>query len=50
MKDLTEQCERKAREWDQRSQMRKDELTAIGTASAQLAPIKSHGVWPPRDR
>merc|ERR1719456_1794847 len=32
LKDLTEQCERKAREWDQRSQMRKDELTAIGTA------------------
>merc|ERR1719456_75964 len=32
LKDLTEQCERKAREWDQRSQMRKEELTAIGTA------------------
>merc|ERR1719281_730409 len=32
LKDLTEQCERKAREWDQRSQMRKDELTAICTA------------------
>jgi len=32
VKDLAEQCERKAREWDQRSQLRKDELVAIGQA------------------
>jgi len=32
LKDLTEQCERKAREWDQRSSMRKDELAALGKA------------------
>jgi peptidoglycan hydrolase CwlO-like protein len=32
LKDLTEQCERKAREWDQRSSMRTEELKAIATA------------------
>jgi len=32
MKDLTEQCERKSREWDQRSTLRKGELEAIGQA------------------
>merc|ERR1719487_800208 len=32
LKDLTEQCERKAREWDQRSSMRKDELAALDKA------------------
>jgi hypothetical protein len=32
LKDLTEQCERKANEWDQRSGMRKQELAAISQA------------------
>jgi len=32
MKDLTERCEMKAREWDQRSQMRAGEVTALGKA------------------
>jgi len=32
MKDLTERCELKAREWDQRSQMRAGEVTALGKA------------------
>merc|ERR1719305_464609 len=32
LKDLTEQCERKAREWDQRSSMRKGELAALDKA------------------
>merc|ERR1719272_2925680 len=32
IKDLTAKCESKSKEWDQRSQMRQDELTAISTA------------------
>jgi chromosome segregation ATPase len=32
LKDLTEQCERKANEWDQRSSMRTQELAAISQA------------------
>merc|ERR1719181_2432437 len=32
LKDLTERCEVKAKEWDQRSQMRADETTAITQA------------------
>merc|ERR1719198_137678 len=32
LKDLTAKCELKAREWDQRSQMRADELTALNKA------------------
>merc|ERR1719352_696798 len=32
IKDLTAKCEVKSNEWDQRSQMRSDELTAISTA------------------
>jgi len=32
MKDLTERCELKAREWDQRSTMRAGEVTALGKA------------------
>merc|ERR1719473_2541676 len=32
LKDLTEKCNSKSKEWDQRSQMRQDELTALTTA------------------
>merc|ERR1719235_2103530 len=32
LKDLTEKCNLKSKEWDQRSQMRQDELTALTTA------------------
>jgi uncharacterized coiled-coil DUF342 family protein len=32
LKDLTEKCDAKSKEWDQRSQMRQDELTALTTA------------------
>merc|ERR1719174_1669934 len=32
MKDLTERCELKAREWDQRSSMRNGEVTALAKA------------------
>merc|ERR1719174_592095 len=32
LKDLTAKCELKAREWDQRSAMRGDELTALNAA------------------
>merc|ERR1719238_904186 len=32
LKDLTGQCELKAREWDQQTQMRADELSALGGA------------------
>merc|ERR1719443_1532486 len=32
LKDLTEKCNAKSKEWDQRSQMRRDELTALTTA------------------
>merc|ERR1719326_1981474 len=32
MKDLTERCELKAREWDQRSQMRAGEVKALTMA------------------
>jgi len=32
LSDLTQQCEFKAREWDQRSKMRADELTALAQA------------------
>jgi len=32
LKDLTEKCELKAREWDQRSQMRGEEVTALTAA------------------
>merc|ERR1719379_3233956 len=32
IKDLTEKCNHKSREWDQRSEMRSQELTALSTA------------------
>jgi len=32
LKDLTERCEMKANEWDPRSQMRSDEVTALTKA------------------
>merc|ERR1719156_299001 len=32
LKDLTSKCELKAREWDQRSQMRSEEVTALTAA------------------
>merc|ERR1719221_448452 len=32
MKDLTARCEQRARDWDQRSQMRHDELTSLSQA------------------
>merc|ERR1719324_2015386 len=32
LKDLTAKCELKAREWDQRSQMRSEEVTALTAA------------------
>merc|ERR1719243_191384 len=32
LKDLAEKCNAKSKEWDQRSQMRQDELTALTTA------------------
>jgi len=32
LKDLTDKCNSKSKEWDQRSQMRQDELTALTTA------------------
>merc|ERR1719253_2492948 len=32
LKDLTEKCNSKSKAWDQRSQMRQDELTALTTA------------------
>merc|ERR1719161_1003024 len=32
LKDLTEKCNLKSKEWDQRSQMRQDELSALTTA------------------
>merc|ERR1719247_3898945 len=32
LKDLTSKCELKAREWDQRSQMRAEEVTALTAA------------------
>jgi len=42
LKDLTGQCEHKAREWDQRSKTRSDELTALGEGiriiSGQVKP------------
>ena len=38
IKDLTEKCNLKSREWDQRTQMRQDELTALTTA---LTIVKS---------
>merc|ERR1719240_1232361 len=38
IKDLTEKCNLKSREWEQRSQMRQDELTALTTA---LTIVKS---------
>jgi len=50
LKDMTEQCERKANEWDQRSGMRKQELAAIsqaleilGTASAKAEETGAGG-------
>merc|ERR1719261_1221440 len=36
MKDLTAKCEMKAKEWDQRSKMRADELTAVSQALAVM--------------
>merc|ERR1719487_21893 len=36
MHDLTAKCEMKAKEWDQRSQMRADELTALSQALAVM--------------
>merc|ERR1719236_244960 len=36
LKDLTAKCELKAKEWDQRSQMRADELAAITQALAVI--------------
>merc|ERR1719181_2458701 len=37
LKDLTEKCEIKAKEWDQRSQMRADELAALTQALQVLS-------------
>mmetsp|Transcript_59170 Transcript_59170/g.135375 ORF Transcript_59170/g.135375 Transcript_59170/m.135375 type:complete len:695 (+) Transcript_59170:112-2196(+) len=37
LKDLTERCEARAHDWDQRSQMRADELSAITEARAIIA-------------
>jgi len=43
LKDLTERCEVRAKEWDQRSQMRADELEAIAQAlqilKSEVAPL-----------
>merc|ERR1719454_1060129 len=36
IKDLTAKCEMKAKEWDQRSKMRADELTAVSQALAVM--------------
>ena len=36
LKDLTEKCETKAKLWDQRSQMRADELSALTQALSVL--------------
>ena len=36
LKDHTEKCNSKSKEWDQRSQMRQDELTAMTTAPANI--------------
>mmetsp|Transcript_123091 Transcript_123091/g.359384 ORF Transcript_123091/g.359384 Transcript_123091/m.359384 type:complete len:737 (+) Transcript_123091:79-2289(+) len=36
LKDLTQQCEARAKDWDQRSQMRADEITALTSALAIL--------------
>lgn len=36
LKDLTQQCEARAKDWDQRSQMRADEITALTAALAIL--------------
>jgi hypothetical protein len=41
LKDLTEQCERKAREWDQRSEMRKGELAALDKALELMGVVET---------
>merc|ERR1719305_1488005 len=41
LKDLTEQCERKAREWDQRSSMRKGELAALDKALELMGVVET---------
>merc|ERR1719262_241025 len=45
LKDLTSQCELKAREWDQRSKMRAEEVTAL-TAALKIikAKVKANAV------
>jgi hypothetical protein len=43
LKDLTKKCELKAREWDQRSQMRSEEVTAL-TAALKIIKGKVSGV------
>merc|ERR1719161_1788385 len=44
LKDLTERCETKAKEWDQRSQMRADELTAITKALEIIKGVEEGGL------
>merc|ERR1719359_2628913 len=39
LKDLTSKCETKAKEWDQRSSMRSDELSAITQALAVIEGV-----------
>jgi hypothetical protein len=41
LKDLTEQCERKAHEWDQRSEMRKGELAALDKALELMGTVET---------
>merc|ERR1719482_488301 len=41
LKDLTEQCERKAREWDQRSSLRKGELEALDKALELMGVVET---------
>merc|ERR1719473_266335 len=43
LKDLTAKCELKAREWDQRSSMRAEEITAL-TAALKIIKGKVSGV------
>jgi len=40
LKDLTERCETKAKDWDQRSQSRADELTALSKAIEVISGAK----------
>jgi hypothetical protein len=42
LKDLTSKCEQKAKDWDQRSEMRAEELQALSQALTVLAGAVSH--------